>query len=230
VPVTGTRNAGNMTVRRIRRSALLAFGLLVSMLAACGGSGSDPLANPPTVTNTVAGQGQRLSYAYFQYCVNPIFDAKLPIVLSGEGVVNTCSNASCHNNVTGHGGAFRVSPTAQAVSLAQSTSAIEAADIYKNFLSAQGETIIGAPDQSLILNKPLVRNVLHGGGLVLSGLPDQYITSQFIADKDPIKLLEYWISNPMPAGEDEFSPAGYTLFTPALDPSNPNNGSKCNSN
>ncbi len=64
--------------------------------------------------------------------------------------------------------------------------------------------IIGNPAQSRLLVKPLVLNVLHGGGLV------------FPSENDPnVKLIKYWISHPAPAGQDEFSPATYTMFTPA---------------
>ena len=37
------------------------------------------------------------------------------------------------------------------------------------------------------------------------------------------KLIRYWISHPAPAGQDEFSAAGNSLFTPP----DPNTGS-CN--
>ena len=47
-------------------------------------------------------------------------------------------------------------------------------------------------------------NVLHGGGLI------------FASPQDPnVKLIEYWISHPMPQSQDEFSTAGNALFTPA---------------
>jgi hypothetical protein len=196
---------------------LLALGIALAALNGCGGSGSNPLGNPPLVVNSAAGAGQTLSFAYFEHCINPIFDAKLSIDLSGVTIVNTCSNAACHNSATGHGGAFRVVPSAQLVDVlnpANTPAVIRGSDIYRNFLSAQGEVIIGAPTQSLLINKPLVRNVLHGGGLIFS------------SDQDPhIKLMEYWISNPMPAGQDEFSTAGYNLFTPA----DPDTGA-CNTN
>jgi len=198
--------------------ALATGALFVSVLAGCGGSGSNPLGNPQSVTNSPAGAGQRLSFAYFQYCINPIFDAALSITQSGVTINNTCSNASCHNSSTGHGGALRIAPGAAAVALASPVATIQASDIYRNYLSAQGETIIGAPAQSLLVNKPLVRNVLHGGGLIFSSDQDAHV-----------RLLEYWISNPMPAGQNEFSTAGYNLFTPALDPNNPGL-SGCNSN
>ena len=45
--------------------------------------------------------------------------------------------------------------------------------------------------------------VLHGGGLI------------FPNENDPnAKLIKYWISHPAPLGQDEFSTAAYTMFTP----------------
>ena len=29
------------------------------------------------------------------------------------------------------------------------------------------------------------------------------------------KLIAYWINNPVPNGQDEFSPSSYNMFTPA---------------
>ena len=64
--------------------------------------------------------------------------------------------------------------------------------------------MVGSPDQSRLVNKPLVRGVLHGGGLIF-GNPN-----------DPeAKLIRYWINRPMPQGQDEFSVAANTMFTPA---------------
>ena len=187
------------------RRALLA-GLMLAGLGGCGGSGN-PLDNPAGVTNSGGAAGQSLSYAYFQRCINPIFLASLQIDLNGTVTANTCSAAGCHNDATGRGGAFRIIPTAQIVDVddaANTPDVIRATDMYKNFYSAQAEVIVNNPEQSLLINKPLLRNVLHGGGLI------------FASDQDPhIKLMEYWITNPMPAGQDEFSAAGANLFTPA---------------
>ena len=76
--------------------------------------------------------------------------------------------------------------------------------MYKNFYSAQGEVDHPARSglQSRLLNKPLVRNVLHGGGVVFH-------------ERAPIanvKLIEYWIKRPMPQGQDEFSSAANSMF------------------
>ena len=192
--------------RPFRRSCATASAIV--LLAACGGG---------TVSDPPLSGSQVLAFAYFQRCVNPIFLKQLQITVSGKTVTNTCSAAACHNNATGAGGAFRIIPTAQAVDVTNPVNTpdvIRASDMYKNFYSAQGETIIGSPSLSLLLNKPLVRNVLHGGGQI------------FASDQDPnIKLIEYWISNPAPQGQDEFSTATYAMFTPA----DPNLGA-CNSN
>jgi hypothetical protein len=49
-----------------------------------------------------------------------------------------------------------------------------------------------------------VQGVLHGGGLI------------FADTNDPnVRLLQYWISRPMPQGQDEFSTASAAMFTPA---------------
>jgi hypothetical protein len=75
--------------------------------------------------------------------------------------------------------------------------------MYRNYYSAQGEVVFGDALQSRLLAKPLVRNVLHGGGVV------------FDSEDDPeVRLLRYWIEHPMPQGQDEFSLAGNGLFTP----------------
>ncbi len=197
------------TIGRILRKTSLVLASALG-LGACGGGGN-PLNNPPQVANPVGASGQNLSFAYFQRCVNPILDGAHTIVLNGVTATNTCSSSGCHANATGRGGAFRVIAGAATwdLSNAGNTPAIiRGSDMYKNFLSGQGEVIVGNYAQSLLVNKPLVRNVLHGGGQIFS------------SEADPnIKKIEYWISNPMPAGQDEFSTAGYNLFTPA-DPTN----------
>jgi hypothetical protein len=45
--------------------------------------------------------------------------------------------------------------------------------------------------------------VLHGGGLIFES-----------EDDDNARLLRYWISRPMPQGQDEFSTAAASMFTP----------------
>ena len=69
--------------------------------------------------------------------------------------------------------------------------------------SAQGSAIIGSPTQSRLFAKPLLLNVLHGGGLIFDS--DQELFA---------KLIAYWISHPVPQGSDEFSAAN-GLFSPA---------------
>jgi predicted CxxxxCH...CXXCH cytochrome family protein len=185
-------------------------GCAVIALSSCGGStvGDQPL------TGT-----QVLAFAYFQQCVNPVF--LKPLTVSGSPTPLTCSAAACHNNATGAGGSFRIIPTAQNVDLsnpANTPGTIRTTDMYKNFTSAQGETVTGSPTQSLLVNKPLVRGVTHGGGQI------------FADSQDPnLKLIEYWIANPVPQGQDEFSTTIYsTMFNPPFNPSSPNS-SACNS-
>jgi predicted small lipoprotein YifL len=184
-------------------------------LAGCGGSGN-PLDNPPTVQNATTTSGQKLSFVYFQKCVQPIFLKQLQINQNGVISTNTCAAAGCHDNVTGTGGALRLLASAQAVDMsnpANTADVIRATDMYKNFYSAQGSAVIGSPTQSRLLAKPLTLNVLHGGGVV------------FADQSDPnAKLIAYWIGRPMPQGQDEFSSAADTMFTPP----NPTTGT-CNS-
>jgi len=177
------------------------------MLAGCGGAGN-PLDNPPSVGNPPPGtSGQKLSFAYFQKCINPIFLAQLTINQGGVVSTNSCAGAGCHDNANGTGGAFRVVPSAQQLDVtnpANTPDVIRASDIYKNFYSAQGEVVIGSTTQSRLLAKPLLLNVLHGGGLI------------FANNQDPnVKLIQYWITHPAPQGQDEFSTATYSMFTPA---------------
>jgi len=186
------------------RRTILSIALL-GTLAACGGSGN-PLGNPPVVSNPESTLGnQHLAFAYFQKCINPIFIAQLQI--HGTATTNTCAGAGCHDTVTGAGGAFRVVPAAQPLDLedpANTPDVIRASDIYKNFYSAQGEVVIGQTQQSRLLAKPLLLGVLHGGGLIF---PSENDTNA--------KLIKYWITHPAPLGQDEFSTATYTMFTPA---------------
>lgn len=178
---------------------------LLGTLAACGGS-SNPLGNPPVVSNPESTLGnQHLSFAYFQKCINPIFLAQL--LAQGAATTNTCAGGGCHDTVTGTGGALRLIAAAQPVDVADPANTpdvVRTTDIYKNFYSAQGQVIVGNTRVSNLVLKPLVLNVLHGGGQV------------FASQSDPnIKLIEYWITHPAPLGQDEFSPATYTMFTPA---------------
>jgi hypothetical protein len=181
--------------------------IALTVLASCGGSGSNPLGNPPTVSNPGGTGGQKLSFAYFQRCINPIFLTQL--------ANNTCAASGCHDNTNGTGGALRVIPGAQLVDVtnpANTPDVIRASDMYKNFYSAQGQVLLTSPSQSRLLTKPLVQNVLHGGGQI------------FASTQDPnVRLIEYWITHPAPQGQDEFSTATYSMFTPA----DPNAGT-CN--
>jgi hypothetical protein len=188
---------------RLAHAALLASAALC-VLASCGGSGSNPLGNPASITNPQVVVGQRLSYAYFQRCINPIFVTQLAAI-GGSGT-NSCAGSGCHADATGTGGALRIVPTAQTIDLsnpANTPAVIRVSDMYKNFYSAQGEVVIGVPTQSRLVQKPLLLNVLHGGGQILSGLSDPNS-----------KLMQYWITHPAPAGADEFSTATYVMFTP----------------
>lgn len=193
-----------LPARRRRASACLGGLAVAAALAACGGGGG--LANPSLVDNPALTSGQKLSFAYFQRCINPIFLAQLQININGVVSTNTCASSGCHDNTNGTGGAFRVVGSAQPLDVtdpANTPDVIRASDMFKNFFSAQAETVSGAPAQSRLLNKPLVRGVLHGGGLI------------FANDQDPnAQLISFWINNPVPQGQDEFSTGSFGLFTP----------------
>jgi hypothetical protein len=176
-----------------------------ALLAACGGSASNPLDNPAEVANPLLAGGQHLSYAYFQRCINPILVAQLPI--PGGSSPNTCAGSGCHETTTGTGGALRIVPGAQPLQIgdpANTAAVIRASDMYRNFYSAQGEVVFGSATQSRLLAKPLLLNVLHGGGLIFASIDDPNA-----------KLIRYWITHPAPQGQDEFSPASAAMFTPA---------------
>jgi hypothetical protein len=182
----------------------LALVSLAAGLCACGGS--SPLSNPATVANPETLGGQKLSFVYFQKCINPIFLAQLQINQNGVVSTNSCAAAGCHDDASGTGGAFRIRPAAQMVDLANGANTpdvIRQSDMYKNFFSSQGEVVFNAPLSSRLLTKPLVQGVLHGGGLI------------FANTQDPnLRLIQYWISRPMPQGQDEFSAAANSMFTP----------------
>ena len=197
--------------QRIRRSAAAMRGIVAAAaavlgLASCGGGGSNPLDNPDSLQNPGLQGNQRLAFAYFQRCVFPIFNLQLPIrFANGTTAVNTCAASGCHDNANGTGGAFRVIPNAQPIDLtnpANTPDIIRASDMYKNFYSAQGEVVFGSTTLSRILAKPMLINVLHGGGLVFESAQD--------ADA---RLIQYWINNPSPSGSDEFSDPTFG-FTP----------------
>ena len=178
---------------------------LASLLAACGGSSGNPFDNPQSISNPSETEtGQHLAFAYFQKCIEPIFIAQLQI--PNSAATNTCAGSGCHADKTGTGGAFRVVPAAAALDVsdpANTPAVIRASDMYRNYYSAQGEVIVGSTTQSRLLDKPLLLNVLHGGGLIFSSINDPNA-----------KLIQYWITHPAPLGQDEFSTATYTMFTP----------------
>jgi hypothetical protein len=198
---SGLRQTAAAAARAAQAAALVAA---LAALAACGGGGDNPFGNPPLVDNPAGDAGGRLSFAYFQRCVNPLLLAQLQAAGGGTA---SCASAGCHDNASGTGGAFRITDAAAEVDLthpANTPDVVRASEIYRNYYSALGETLPGAPAQSRLLNKPLVRGVLHGGGLI------------FASEDDPAaRLIRYWISRPMPQGQDEFSAAAASMFTPA---------------
>ena len=195
MPHTLTR--GRPAAGRLAATAMIA----AATLAGCGGG--NPLDNPPEVANPPAVGARKLSFAYFQRCIQPILVAQLPVTLNGVTTVNSCASAGCHDDTSGTGGALRVRGSALDVDLAAAPEAIRETDMYRNFYSAQGEVVFGNALASRLVAKPLVLNVLHGGGIVFDSVDDENV-----------RRLRYWIEHPMPEGQDEFSTAGNALFTP----------------
>jgi hypothetical protein len=183
-----------------------AVAVLVFALAACGGGSA--LDNAPAINNAAKLGGQKLSFAYFARCVNPVLVTPLPTPGApppGTGT-NTCASGGCHDNITGTGGALRLVGGAVNVNLGAAPDVLRASDMYKNYYSALGSSTVGAPEQSALLNKPLVRGVAHGGGVVFGS-----------AEELAAKTIRYWINRPMPNatdGDDEFSSAANSMFTP----------------
>jgi hypothetical protein len=186
--------------QQIRRSAvamrcIATAAAAVWALTGCGGAGN-PLDNPASIANPTGSTGNKLSFAYFQRCVFPILGLPLQINQGGVISTNTCKASGCHDNSNGTGGAFRVIPSAQPVDLtnpANTPDVIRASDMYKNFYSAQGEVVFGSTMQSRLLAKPMLINVLHGGGLIFDNPQDTNV-----------KVIQFWINNPA-QGQDEFS-------------------------
>ena len=168
------------------------------LIAGCGGSGN-PLDNPQNVANpTGSVAGQKLSFAYFQYCIQPILVKDLPINIGGTISTNKCASSGCHDSVTGTGGSFRLVAGVTDVAVTGATEAdkdaLRTTGMYRNYYSARAAAVVGSVSQSNLLNKPRVLGVLHGGGLI------------FLDGTDPnLKLMEYWITHPMPKSGDEFS-------------------------
>lgn len=185
-----------------QRAALSALVAITAAFAGCGG-GDNPLDNPSTVQNPAGTGGRKLSFVYFQKCIDTILQNP---ITSSSGT-STCASAGCHDTVSGTGGALRVVPRAAQVDLADPLMTPEMArltDMYKNYYTSQGVTIVGQPAQSRLLNKPLVLGTLHGGGLI------------FDSDQDTlVKRIRYWIGRPVPDGQDEFSAVADNMFTPA---------------
>jgi len=185
-------------------SVRAALTTLAAAAALTGCGGGSPLDNSTTIENPQGSGGRKLSFQYFQKCINPVFGE----TIAGSGGTNTCRSSGCHDTITGTGGALRIIPSATVVDLsnpANTADAVRLTDMYKNFYSSQGVTVIGEPTQSRLFAKPLLLNVLHGGGLIFTGGQQQA----------EAKLISYWISHPMPQNQDEFSAAGDALFGPA---------------
>jgi hypothetical protein len=182
-------------LRPARRLPLAVASATAFAVAACGGGNA--LDNSPDVVNTPGGGSQSLSFVYFQECVNPVLVAQLALPAGGTG---SCAASGCHDNANGTGGAFRMQGSAAPVDVASvGEDAARLTEMYRNFFSAQGSSVVGAPTTSKMLSKPLVQGVLHGGGQIFAD-----------ANSPEARLLAYWISRPLP---NEFNAAD-SMFTP----------------
>lgn len=184
----------------LKRGLSLASLAAAAALAGCGGGSifdnSSDVQNPPS-----AG-GRKLSFEYFQRCVQPIYEK---VITGAGGGSNTCGSSGCHDTVAGTGGALRIVPRPALVdSTAVAPDVVRESEMFRNFFSSQGVTVIGAPTASRLFQKPLLLNILHGGGQIFA---DETDTNA--------KTIAYWITHPMPEGQDEFSPVASNLFTPA---------------
>lgn len=188
------------------RRRLAGLASAAALLATACGGGSNPLGNPPDIDNPGGVGGQKLSFVYFQRCINPVLQAQLQIDINGVISTNSCAGGGCHSSVSGTGGALRVVPGAAEVDLADAANTpdvVRETAMYQNFYSSQGSAVPASPSQSRLLTKPLVQGTLHGGGLI------------FENEDDPnARLFSYWINRPMPEGQDEFSSAANSMFTP----------------
>jgi hypothetical protein len=182
---------------------LLVTPLLITLSSCGGGSALD---NAATLNNPGRTGSQKLSFAYFQRCVNPVLITPLPIpgAPPPNTGTSTCAAGGCHDNITGTGGALRLVGGAVNVNLTDTPDSIRNSDMYKNYYSSLGSSVVGAPELSAMLNKPLVRGVSHGGGVVFGS-----------ADDLAARALRYWINRPVPEGQDEFSSSANSMFTPA---------------
>lgn len=190
--------------RPLRGALALLFGALG--LAACGGGGGG-LDNPPNIANPDLSTSSRtLSFEYFQRCVQPIYLAELLVHLNGRDSLNTCAASGCHDNEHGTGGSLRLIGAAPAIDLEDASNTpevVRATAMYRNYVSSLGSVQFSSPADSRLLTKPMVRGVLHGGGLIFES-----------ADDPNARRIRYWISHPMPADQDEFGPNAHQMFSP----------------
>ncbi len=187
------------TTRTAAAATLVAAAAL--LLAGCGGG--NPLGNPSDVQNPPSTGGQKLSFDYFQRYVNPILLTPLQVNQGGLISTATCASGGCHDTVNGTGGALRIVQGAPPVTDLSNPDVVRTSDMYKNFYSSQGSTVIGSVAQSRLVNKPLVQGTLHGGGLIFDS-----------PDHPCAQIIEDWISNPMPSTQDEFGPIPASLLPP----------------
>ncbi len=190
--------------RHAPRRALSLAAALAAAAALWGCGGGSALDNANSIENPRSTGGRKLSFEYYQRCIQPIYEK---VIAGAGGGANTCASSGCHDNVAGTGGALRLVPRATIVDLqdpANTVDVIHGTDMFKNFYSSQGVTVVGAPTSSRLYQKPLVLNVLHGGGVIFENQADENA-----------RLIAYWINHPMPEGQDEFSSAANNLFTPA---------------
>jgi hypothetical protein len=107
--------------------------LAAATLAACGGGGA--LDNPDDVSNPDGHRRPKLSFTYFQACVQAVLATPQPGPMAGS---NTCAAGGCHDNVSGTGGALRLLGGAARWTRRRGRRAVRASDMYKNYYSSLG--------------------------------------------------------------------------------------------
>ena len=77
-----------------RHRLALAFAAASALLGGCGGG--SPLDNPPDIQNGAQSGGRKLSFAYFQHCINPIFEKQM----AGSGDRKSTRLNSSHEGIS----------------------------------------------------------------------------------------------------------------------------------
>jgi hypothetical protein len=154
------------------------------------GQPADTVANPP------GASGQKLSFLYFQRCVNPVLNTPLPVRIGGNTTTNTCAAGGCHDNVSGTGGALRLLGSAAPVDASALPDArARQRHVQELLLIARGKRGRQSRPEPPAEQAAGAQHTARGRpGLRDGGRP---IAAQ---------LIRYWINHPMPAGRTNSAP------------------------